>query len=39
MIVLSFFENFLELLKKKKNTVLLKVLKISEKYNGRFTLK
>ena len=29
-IVLCFFENFLEFLKKKKNTVILKILKISE---------
>ena len=32
-------ENFLEFLKKKKNTVILKILKISEKSNGRFTVK
>ena len=38
-IVISFFENFLEFLKKKKNTVILKILKISEKSDGRFTVK
>ena len=38
-IVLSFFENFPEFLKKKKNTVILKILKIPEKSNGRFTVK
>ena len=31
MIVLSFFENFLEFLKKKKNTVMLKILKTFRK--------
>ena len=36
-IVLRFFENFLEFLNKKKNTVNLKILKISEKSNGRFS--
>ena len=34
-----FFENFLEFLKKKKNTVILKILKILEKSNGRFIVK
>ena len=34
-----FFENFLEFLTKKKNTVIPKILKISEKSNGRFTVK
>ena len=39
-IVLSFFfENSLEFLKKKKNTVILKILKISEMFNGRFIVK
>ena len=38
MLVLSSFESFLEFLKKKKNTVILKILKISEKSNGRFTV-
>ena len=38
-IVLSFFENFLEFLKKKNNPVILETLKISQKSNGRFTVK
>ena len=38
-IVQSFFENFLEFLKKKKNTVIVKILKISAKSNERFTVK
>ena len=38
-VVLSFFQNFLEFFKKKKHTVILKILKISEKSNGRFTAK
>ena len=33
--VLSFSDNFLVFLGKKKNTVILKTLKISEKSNGR----
>ena len=39
MILLSFFKNFLEFLKKKKNSVILKILKISEKTNGGCTFK
>ena len=36
----KFFSNFfLELLKKKKTIVILKILKISLKSNGRFTVK
>ena len=34
-----FLENFLEFLIKKKNTVIWKILKISEEPNGRFTVK
>ena len=34
-----FSKNFLEFLKKKQNTVILKILKISEKSNGRFIVK
>ena len=40
--VLSFFQNSFEFLKKKKNTVILKILKISEKPNckiAQFSLK
>ena len=39
MPVLSLFRNLLEFLEKKENTVILKILKISEKSNGRFTVK
>ena len=39
MIVLIVFENFLEFLKKRKTTVILKILKISEKSNGKSTVK
>ena len=40
MVVLSFFfKNFLELFKKKEKNVILKILKISEKSKGRFTVK
>ena len=39
MMVLSFFQKFSRILKKKKNTVILKILKISEKSNDRFTVK
>ena len=41
MTVLNFFWGFFfhEFLKKKKNTVILKTLKISEKSDGRFTVK
>ena len=39
MVVKFFFENFLEFLKKKKSTIILKILKISVKSNGRFTVK
>ena len=38
-IVVSFFENFVEFSSKKKNTVILKILRILEKSNGRFTAK
>ena len=38
MIVLSFFRKFAGFLKKKTNTVILKILKISEKFNGRSTV-
>ena len=34
-----FFENFLDFIQKKKNTVILEILKILEKSNGRFTVK
>ena len=39
MVVLSFFPKFSSILKEKKNTVILKILKISERSNGRFTVK
>ena len=39
MIVLSFCQNFIEFFKQKKNSIILKILKISEKSKGRFTVK
>ena len=38
-IVIRLFTKFSLILKKKKNTVILKILKIAEKSNGRFTVK
>ena len=39
MIDFIVFENFLEFLKKKTNSVILRILKISEKFICRFTVK